>query len=90
MIFPTIHLNGTSAQELLDQIDMAHAALIAAREELCKAAPNARDYYVQPGDAFGQANREHHARLSALNQIILDLSAIGENIYQQQEARKKR
>lgn len=32
MIFPTIHLNGTSAQELLDQIDMAQASLIAARE----------------------------------------------------------
>lgn len=56
---------------------------------VCKAAPNARDYYVQPGDAFGQAVREHSARVSALNQIILDLTAIGENIYQQQEARKR-
>lgn len=52
-------------------------------------APNARDYYVQPGDAHGQAVREHSARVSALNQIILDLSAIGENIYHQKEARKR-
>ena len=46
MMVPTIHLNGTSHDELLRQILDAKEAIRKAVEALANAAPNMRDYYV--------------------------------------------
>jgi len=59
MIIPTIHLNGTSKEELARQLEDAHSAITFAQTKLRQAAPNAPDYYPQGPDAIYQATDDH-------------------------------
>ncbi|HZU91403.1 MAG TPA: hypothetical protein VE993_19280 [Stellaceae bacterium] len=80
MMVPTIHLNGTSRDELLRQILEAKEAICKAVEALANAAPNMRDYYVQGPDAFPAARREHEKRMHRLADCIHELNEIAEKI----------
>lgn len=80
MTLPTIHLNGTSAQSLLDQQTDAGHAVYKAMEALGNAAPNARDYYVQGDGAFQRAAAEHTARMEKLRSVYDDLQKLAEHI----------
>ena len=44
--YPTVHLNGTSKDTLLNAYTAANSALLNALEALEACAPNGRDYYV--------------------------------------------
>lgn len=77
---PTIHLNGTSGDHLLDAHTAARSALRAALAALDECAPNARDYYPQGDGAFRAAVREHEARVEALRGVDRDLAALAEHI----------
>lgn len=57
-ILPTIHSNGTKAEDLRDgYIEMFHAAQ-AVRDAFQKVEFNARDYYPQGPEAFSKAQKE--------------------------------
>jgi len=71
VLVPTIHSNGTSAGELNKQLSAAVDAVRAASRALCDAAPNGRDYYLQPNGQRSQA--QHEARLSKLNAVLSEL-----------------
>ncbi len=86
---PTIHLNGTDAQRLIDAIDAADAALQAAQRALAECTPNGRDYYVQSAGAFAQAIAEHDKRVAGIRQIREELQTIAEGIIDQQIARRR-
>ncbi len=76
MALPTVHLNGTSREELvsqrLDVVDSIRQAVLALR----KAAPHARDY-PQPapdsGVAFRAAREVWEARLDRLEAVAEEL-----------------
>jgi hypothetical protein len=80
MQYPTVHLNGTSKQELLDQACEAAQAIALAVNALENAAPNARDYYPQSGDAITLARSEHLARIKALVGVQTELETMIEII----------
>jgi len=85
---PTVHLNGTSKDELLRQIHDAHVAVQAALDALAKARPHGRDYYVQavePGayDAYTLARNESQVREAKLSEVLDELQAIYVGIEQQ-------
>ena len=80
MIFPTVHLNGTGRQALLDQLCEASAAINDALKALSNAMPNGRDYYTQPGNAISTAIVEHSARVAALVKVRDELMEIAEHI----------
>jgi len=86
MLIPTIHLNGSSGERLLEQYTAASAAVRAAISTLQEVDVNARDYYVQGENAPQAAQREHDARLMALRRIDLDLAMIVEGIQDQLDA----
>lgn len=91
MTKPTIHLNGTGAQDLLDQYRTAMEALQAASEAHANASPNARDYYPQGGDAYTTARREHDSRaerLEAISDEITELAIHCADAVAEREARK--
>ena len=90
MIYPTVHLNGTSAESLIEGYMEAAHALHEAGRKMAAAYPNGRDYYVQGAGAVDQACNEHEARMNALRGIIKDLEAIAENVSDQQHARSSR
>jgi hypothetical protein len=80
MMSPTIHLNGTSRQELLDGYVVTLSAVCDAIIALGKTYPNGRDYYVQGPDATHNAMEEHRARLQRLISVRDELNEIAEAI----------
>lgn len=80
MMIPTIHLNGTSRDELQRQLIAAIEAVRGAVETVAKAGPHGRDYYPQGPDAINTALAEHYARLEKLDAVYKELCAIGEEI----------
>jgi len=75
-IVPTVHLNGTSRDALVDQLRAAIEAIHAAESKLTAAAPHGRDYYPQGSDAIRVAQQEHAARLTKLQEIERELTQI--------------
>ena len=59
MMVPTIHLNGTSREDLEAAAEAAYRALTEAIEKVAALGPNGRDFYPQGPDALGQALEEH-------------------------------
>ena len=76
MILPSIHKNGTSKEELIDQVSTARHALRTAIEALQAAAPNGRDYYPQGTQVVVQAQYEHRERFRKLNDVMEELTSI--------------
>lgn len=77
---PTIHLNGTSRDELICGYIAAMEAIQAAIDKLCSTAPNSRDYYTQGDGAFRKAAIEHASRVRRLEAVRLELQEIAEAI----------
>lgn len=90
MIFPTVHLNGSSAETLANDYTTALEALRAAQGALATTAPNARDYYVQDAGAFDRARHEHLRRVEALQDVALQVGMLLENVLDQTAARRAR
>ena len=92
MIFPTVHLNGTSGADLLSQTTDAMLALSDAMLALQAAAPHGRDYYVQQDywNAFPRAQDQHWDRIEKLKAVQADLVAISEAIHAQMTERGRK
>ena len=69
MTLPTIHLNGTSKEQLVAALCSASYALDNAYAKLKETAPNGRDYYPQGQDAMPRARKEHDDRMRRLDGI---------------------
>jgi len=82
VIIPTIHLNGTSKQELLEQALEANFHLRKALHALTEMYPNGRDYYPQGTEAYAQARKDHDARISAVTQVLKEIDELAFEISQ--------
>lgn len=76
MTKPTIHMNGTSAEELRDIYVEAYRAVNEAIEKVSAASPNGRDYYPQSATAINDAISEHRERLTKLQAVSEDMLAL--------------
>lgn len=83
MIIPTIHLNGTSKKELVQQLRTASVACSELEKALVAAAPHGRDYYPQGSDALTQAAEAHSKRIQSAHAIRAELLAIYQGIEDQ-------
>lgn len=86
---PTIHLNGTSAEELFEQVCNVLRDLRSARAVMAAAAPHGRDYPINDY-SFIHANSEHTDRLLRLGSIIREYEALAEHIADERDAREAR
>lgn len=77
---PTLHLNGTSAVALIDQLLNAKDALEVAVGRLSEAFPNPRDYYPQGPEAFNRAREQWKARLAKIEEVQAEIAAILEAV----------
>jgi hypothetical protein len=77
---PTIHLNGTSKEALIEQLLEAGSAIRVAVEKLNAAWPNGRDYYVQSPRAYAEADSQWNERRKKLLGVMEELAAITERI----------
>jgi hypothetical protein len=65
---PTVHLNGTSFNDLRDEYAAAYDAIDQAIDALAAATLNGRDYYMQAEGSYYQARSERDAALGQLRQ----------------------
>lgn len=72
---PTIHLNGTGREMLLEDYDAAYRKLLKFRCAFRKIEFNARDYYVAEPDAWSKACGERQEMLTHINHLIDYLEA---------------
>ena len=82
MMIPTVHLNGTSREELVRQIERAYEHLDKAMDALAQAAPHGRDYYTQGMDAYQKAAAEHESRMARLHSVHKELEQIVEALFE--------
>lgn len=80
---PTIHLNGTSREDLTSAYMNAVAVLRSAVAALEITYPNGRDYYVQGASAISVAMQEHQSRVKRVHDVLQEVCAIVEAIDQQ-------
>lgn len=73
MKLPTIHLNGTSSEELVQQACDAANAISVALTALSQAWPNGRDYYPQGNTALREAEAEWESRRQRLQSVYNEL-----------------
>lgn len=77
---PTVHLNGTPRDRLVEQYSDAANALREALSRMGEACPNARDYYTQGPDAFQEAVKEHGARVERVAVTLREIEQILETV----------
>lgn len=90
MLVPTVHLNGTSAENLIRQLIEARRALRNALQAVDETAPNGRDYYPQGDGAIGIATREHLRRLERIQAVLGELTELLEGVQEQADAGMRR
>lgn len=83
IVFPLVHLNGTSAQELFRQQREVSRAASALYVSLAAAAPNGRDYYPLGDQKAYAAYEEHKQRLICAARIKQDADRAMNNILKQ-------
>lgn len=80
VVLPVIHMNGTSADSLTDDLCRAYSALSDAYDKVKNTAPNGRDYYPAGPEQFEAARAQHYARLDAIHAVMDSLVAQAEGI----------
>ena len=80
MMHPSVHLNGTSRDELVNQAADAADALRQAVIALERTAPNSRDYYTQGDSAYSIARQEYEERVRAVRAVLVEIVALQQHI----------
>ena len=80
--FPTVHTNGTSANELYELYTDAGYTVEDAIKMVSNSAPNGRDYYPQGPEVIGQAVKEHDARIAKLKEVLVELQELQAHVSQ--------
>lgn len=89
MIFPTIHLNGSSPEQLHADYLAAYQAIRAAESALQSVEFNARDYYPQSGDAWKRAVAERTAQLTKLSEVAGEILEIIDHVQDAIDAKER-
>lgn len=84
---PTIHVDGSSPDILLEDLSTAMNAIREARMILDSISPNARDYYPQGETAINEAVAEHLDRIKRLNSVLTELEEMSQYIVDEMDKR---
>lgn len=82
-IFPTVHLNGTSQEELLNQLVEAMNGIREADQKLSDSQPNGRDYIQPTTFTFKEAQEQHKRWRDMLKTILDEIYAVSEKVSEQ-------
>lgn len=80
MMIPTIHLNGTSKEQLLRELEEILIALEGAKKKMEKQTIHGRDYYPQGHEALQAAVKEGIGRFQRLRSITREFEELYEKI----------
>ncbi len=98
MMVPTIHLNGTSGEELVRQMSTLARSLRDVLQALQDATPHGRDYYPQDdvrgvcgqGAAFMTARQEHISRYNRIESVLNEVEAMQIALEEENDVRAAR
>ena len=76
LAIPTVHMNGSSKENLITDLCDAREAIRVALERMGAVCPNGRDYYPQGPQAIQEALRQHANRLHHLKAVHDELGDI--------------
>lgn len=79
MQFPTVNLNGTSRNVLIEEYDNALEKLRDALTALSQVTVHGRDYHLNGGDIIAAWN-EQRARCNKIVSVIEDLQKVREHL----------
>ena len=82
-VAPIVNLNGTSREELINQIQQANAAINNAIDALMDAMPHGRDYQLNKSGEYEVARGAHLAKIEMLHEIKAHNTLIGLDIINQ-------
>lgn len=77
---PLVHLNGTSKEDLLDQVRNASIIARELKSALSTMYPNMRDYYPLGEEAYTRAKAQLLRQMTSVNEVITELSLVYEGI----------
>jgi len=80
LTLPTVHINGSSRDSLLEDYMAAMDSIRLAMKAVQAAAPHPRDYYVQSNMSAHLARDEHVTRLARLRETLDELNTIAEHV----------
>lgn len=80
VVVPIVHLNGSSKESLLGDLERTVLALEDTIELLRQGAPNQRDYYPVDG-LYELALAQYRARLAALESVLESLNEERSELY---------
>lgn len=87
---PTVHLNGSSPDSLLDAYREVLDVCLKLAKALAEAQPNGRDFYPQGPNAISVAMAEHRTRVERVKLTMDEITALYDGVMDQVEARQKR
>jgi len=73
LLAPSVHLNGTSKQELVEQRLAVMEAARALLQAMKGASPNGRDYYPQGDGAYKRAATAWNERREMVLRLLSDV-----------------
>lgn len=89
-MIPTVHSDGTGADELAAAYKVAAEALVVARKALEATAPNGRDFHPQGDSAYALAAREHRSRDERLLAVQRELEGVLLGVQRQAREQRRR
>lgn len=76
---PCVHSNGTSAEELRNELEAALIAMNVAINRVGDAAPNGRDYYLKNGETE-RVMTQHRERTVRLKHTLAELQQMYDHV----------
>ena len=72
-VAPCVHLNGTSRNQLTENLEKVFQSLQLVYDDLKQAAPNGRDYYIGTV-TLSQALDQHRQRQTMLDNLVASVA----------------
>lgn len=76
LAIPAIHNNGTSKEELVNNLKEAYLSLKESLNKLHNTGPHPRDYYVKQYDDYNAAKVQYRNRCNKINEVMNELEQI--------------
>lgn len=86
---PVLNINGTSAETLLEEYQDAYEAVREAITKVRFITVSGRDFQTAPPGTYEKVRAEQIARLEKLQSVALDLTALIQDVQDQESARKR-
>ncbi len=73
LVVPCVNINGTSKDDLVNQLQTAYMACETLMNALAAAAPHGRDYQTVSQELYLDARRQHDQRMRVVKQMQVEL-----------------